>query len=731
MSRSRWSGVGAIVPACALLSASFALPVVAQTDDVGESGDRASGETIELIVVRARKRAEAEIDVPLSMSVIGGISSSALETGAEIAGNVANLDFATLPTPGTAYGNIRGIGPLGSPLNSLDNTIGFSVDGVPTSSLGFAPALLDVSQIEVARGPQTTLFGRNALAGAINVVTREPDGTREFGAMAEGGSHGHVLAEASAGGWLAEDMIAVRGVLRYQSHDGDVPNPITGGNDAEAELFAARVALRFTPGDTFFANLSARFEDDNRNNSFLILREAPDFPKGGSDIDNTGDREIFALSLRMEKEFSSLTLTSLTGLERIELLVESDDTDSFLFGAAFGLPPEFFIAPDVDRGLTEEVEYVFSQEIRLSSSAGNTVSWVAGVNYFRSDYAQDRVQTSQFFPTLNGTNDTDIISDTISAFADISIPLPMMPKLVLSGGLRVARDEQDINSTYVSNGFFGTVPTFSQDQQFSDTYLTGRAAVTYKWTPEFVTYVSASRGYTSGGFDRFTPDAAFGVADAPFSPSRIWTYELGMKASLLDGQARLSGSVFFNDVDDGQLSVFDSTTFLFSFANQDYETVGFELEGRITVVEGLVLNAGVGYNDSELKNVGAAAAAGAANGNRVPNNTEWSFNGGISYRFDADALGLPGEFALSADYQYSDDRFADIANLTTLPSFDLVNARIEWDVGRFGLYLFGSNLTDERPQYFGAAFGPGATGVVIGRARILGGGVNVEFSSGG
>lgn len=124
-----------------------------------------TGTVLDTITITARKRAESVHDVPISVTVkeSGDLAVGTIDTGADLARETPNFNFVDFAGPGGNYATMRGIGPLGSPLNSLDNTIGFSVDGVPTSSFGFSPTLMDVERVEVLRGPQGTMFGRNAL----------------------------------------------------------------------------------------------------------------------------------------------------------------------------------------------------------------------------------------------------------------------------------------------------------------------------------------------------------------------------------------------------------------------------------------------------------------------------------------------------------------------------------------------------------------------------------------
>lgn len=656
------------------------------------------------------------------------LPKSSIDPGADIARNTPNFNFVDFAGPGGNFGVMRGIGPLGSPLNSLDNTIGFSVDGVPTSSFGFAPTLIDVQRVEVLRGPQGTLFGRNALGGVVNVVNTPADGTREFRLNTEYGTEEHMLVEGIAGGWIIPDRLAARGVLRYQHFGGDIANPVLGRDEGAARVQAGRGTLAYTPDDTLSISLTGGFDLDKRTNPLYLLKEHPDFPTSGVDSPQYGRRNMGYGSLTVNKEFDRVALASITGYQYIRVKSVTDDTDAFVFGEAykdFGYRPEDFNDPDQEWGRSFETERLFTQEFRLSSLEDSAISWVAGLSYFRSDYVMDREQASNFFPTLNGTNDTDIVSQTWAAFGDVSVPL--FSRLTASGGLRLAHDRQTLDSRYVSNGYAGTVPSFGQRRSFDDTYMTGRAALSWKWSDDVLSYVSVARGYASGGFERYTSNASYGVAAEPFLPSTVWTYEIGTKAMLLDQRLELNTSVFYNDIKDGQLSTFDPVDFQFLFANQDYRSYGLELEAKLALSRHWKLSGGIGVTKAELTNVPRNATSGAVNGNGVPNTPTVTANLGVEYRHPATLFGRAGDITVSADYQYVGSREADIQNSFKLNPYHLVNARIGFQHDDSSIYLFARNLFDERPEFFGSTFGPTAHSLIIGRGRVIGIGASLAW----
>lgn len=673
---------------------------------------------LDAIVITGLKGKDPAKELPVSVSVIPGDGpvADAIDPGAAITRAAPNFYFGGFAQPGVDFVNMRGIGPLGQPSNSLDNSVGFSTNGAATTAFGFPPSLLDIERIEVIRGPQGTLFGRNALGGVVNVVTRPADGARELKIRGEVGNDGHHLAEIIAGGWLQENVLAGRFAARLNGVSGTIPNIVVGGEEGETRLAAARGTLSYTPTDDFRMNLILGFDAEQRHSNYNMLLETPGFPVSGADIIPDNRRKRGEATLEIQRDFEAATFTSLTNFQRIQLDGEVDTADDLVFQAVYGFTPPH----GADIALSRDTDTIFSQEFRLSSIEGEPVKWVAGINYFHSSYTSDRDQVSSYSPYSAGLFDTRIRSHTLAAFGDATVPLT--EALKVSGGLRLAHDRQSLDSDYTGIGFPGTVGGYTQTSSISDTYLTGRLAVSYDWTPDVMTYASVSRGYASGGFERYTLNNAVGRDSLPFRPSTGWTYEAGAKAELLDNRLSLSASVFFNDIKDGQLVGYDITSFpvTFQFVNQDYQTYGFEIEARAEILPNLHVGAGIGLTRSRLGDVTDTAAFGAKTGNRVPNSPDFTASVDISYRFQEN-------FYATAQYQYVGTRAMEIANTGTLPGYHMVNAKVGWSNADWEVYGFVNNLLDERPLNFGATYSPTAHSVAVGPGRTFGVGLSRSF----
>lgn len=692
---------------------------------------QAPGETIQLdtITITATKRPQADANLPMATTILSpeAVPPSSLDPIADVARQSPGTNFMDFGRFGESYMTMRGVGTLGTALNSLDSVIGLSVDGVPTTLSAISAPFLDVERIEVLRGPQGTTFGRNAFAGAINVVNTPADGKREFRIDAEGGTRGYGFVQGTAGGWLVQDKLAGRAALRIQNFNGDIPNVVIGGREGGAQLGSARGTLRFTPDQSLTIDITGAYSRDQRHNSAFILREQVRYPASGTDIRPQNEQVLASGSLKITKRFEPFILTSTTSYQDIKLSNLGDFTDSLLFSKATGFPAFVFNNPFTDKIYYEDRERIFNQEIRLNSHEGAPVQWVVGASYFRSDYETNRVYGTAFSPTLNGTFNNKIASETIAAFADATVPIGH--GFDLSGGLRIAHDRQTLRGNYVSNGFPGTVPALAQRNSFDDTYLTGRLALSYHWNDKAMSYISAARGYASGGFEKTTSFAGFGVLSTPFRPAKSWTYELGTKAEVADG-VRLNGAFFFNDVKDGQLSGFDPLTFLPFMTNQAYRSYGFEGSVNARLAEGLELTAGGAWIKSRVVDATAAAlASGVRNGNEVPQVPSFTANVALSYRVAAAPLGIPGYFNARAEYQFVGSRYSDVQNSpgAKMEAYHIVNGQIGWEKDNLKVYGFARNLLDERPLSYAFTYAPGATVNYVGRGRVIGVGTSVTW----
>lgn len=693
---------------------------------------RASEVTLdEIEVTTARKMEEKAIDVPLSTSKLSRseLTNLPIDAPGSLARSVPNLTYINIGDPTQSAYAIRGVGPLLRPLNSLDSTVSFNYDGAPTTLLGAGFIPVDLRDVEVLRGPQGTLYGRGSLAGAVNFTSNVPDGKTEAFTRLEAGNRGTFLNETVVGGTLQPETLFYRAGVRFSNFNGDLPNGIIGGRDGDQKVQAGRLSLRLLGQEGTTANLSGYYHNELGNVPQFVLRNGPNYryPTSGTDIHQKADREIAGLNLTVTRELDIGRLTAVTGFQHINALNLVDITDSYFYASLFGLPPSSFSNPFADKGRISQRETVFSQEMRINSHSDSAIKWVLGVNYFRSDYdiRQFKTLTALPSPLANGNFATQISSQTYGLFGEATVPIT--DKLYLTGGLRLAHDNQDYNNRYTPNGFPGTVPFFSQVGDFQDTYLVGRTALDYKWTPDFMTYVSLARGHSSGGFEQFASGSPLGQPSSPFKAATGWTYEGGFKAAFLDGRLNISAAGFFNDVKDGPTFSFDISTFGFRYVPYDYQTTGFESEAVYVLSDLVSVRGGVGFIDANLVDVPLSDTTGVKSGNTVPNIPRWNANAALDLKHPLALGDFTGHAFGRVEYQYVGVRAGDPANNFNLKPFNIVNLTAGIQNERFSLYGFARNLADVRYEAFGSYLSPTTIGLIVGQGRTFGAGLTVRL----
>ncbi|MGE6785862.1 TonB-dependent receptor [Ensifer adhaerens] len=711
-------------------SLALAALVVATTSLVSPNAraqqtDPADGTTIlDAITVTARRHSEDLQSVPISINVIESRDIdkiSPVTSNADIARSTPNFVMQEFGGPYANIGHIRGVGSL-FPLSPDDTSVSFNVDEIPMSAFGMPPSTLDVSRVEVLRGPQGTLYGRNSQGGAVNFISNRPEFAREFRLRGEVGTNGWHLGEMIANTPLIDDVLAGRLALQYSDRDGDISNVVQGGKDGAITVSAARGSVLWEPT----AETSVLFDlNYNRNDDSIplwVLRNADCYPCSGLNPRNDFTREQYGANLRIEHDFDSFRLTSISSIQSFDSHQVMDLADGLIFGGSVNGPGE-------DMSRVDLAEKTIFQELRLSSHDEDHVQWTAGINYFQSNFDMFRWAknlTNPSFYTYGGRLSTDMLTRSYAAFGEASIPLT--DRLTGLVGARLTHEEKRITYDFVGEGLAGTVGSFRQDSSYGDTFATGRVGVSFKWTEDLLTYATIGRGAVAGGFPWVPYNVPFGIKEADFPTSLSWTYETGFKATFWDGRATLNGSLFYNDVKDGHLLAFDPSFFGFTVATLDYESYGGELEARVQATDGLTLFGGIGYTHATFGTIPQPNLTGARSGGRVPGIPQFTGHIGTEYRIDADRLGLnEGEFYLNASYQYVGSRPVDVKRTFDLDSYGVVNTRLGWEGERAEVYLFANNLLDERYEVIGASYGPGLDLVRPGVGRTVGLGASVRF----
>ena len=677
------------------------------------------------ITVEARRREERLIDVPVAATVVDEfqVEERRIRDVEDLARQVPSFELTTFgDDPRSALPVIRGVGALSSVLTPNNNTVPTIVDGAPLPGFAASLQLLDAGQIEVLRGPQGTFFGRNSIGGAVNVTSLRPSASLERSLAAEIGTEWYRSVTARVSGPLT-DSLGGRLALRYQGQEDYLDNEQPNESDLGAfNVAAAAGQLHWNRSEATEINLSTRYELDQRDTGFALrLRD--------SDVFQTEpffERHVALATLNVTHELDQLALHSVTNFTYYDLDIDSDATDGILFNRLLGLPPEAFI-PQEDLTQTDEQEFQIYQEFRASSLPEADLSWVVGSVISYNYFNEQTFGVSTIFPSTNGDRDVDLTTRSYSVFGDISVPV--FDRWELGGGLRYTHEVILFDHSYVGNGAPGTVDFFAQDDDRRFNLIAGRVSLAFQPTDDSLLYASVSRGGKSGGFPRFTNNAAFGIPENSFNETINLAYEVGAKADVLDGRVSLSMAGFFNDIKDEAIGVFDPTTFTFPIENLDIQTYGVEAEVSARLPHGFDLAGGVTFTEGEITGVPEGSPTGAEVGNPVPNVPRVSGSVSLSYRGAPDFLGLGPNQDLSAFFGYSHTgpRAAEVTDSFQLDAQHVLDARVGLSLGSVDVYAFGENLLGDVLEQQGVVIAPGVFSVLPARGRTVGVGVSLQF----
>ncbi|MEZ5737444.1 MAG: TonB-dependent receptor [Novosphingobium sp.] len=653
------------------------------------------------ITVTARKREERLIDVPISVTALSGEALEARQINdvTSLVGKTPSLySSSNLLSPGKDFINlvIRGIGAqsAGTP------AVATIVDGVYVPALSFDIGFMDVERVEVLRGPQGTLFGRNTEGGALNIVLRRPDEFARGKVALSYDTFNTVRAQAALSGPLADTIFAAAS-LDFENSDGYLDNPVLPAQNGlsgtvpadDFRKFSGRLALRFKPTDTLDINVTIDGSDRKG------LDGLPGVPRG---CDCYDVRSEFQIDARYKNYGGALTvdwdlgfgeLTSITGYRKV--------TSSLPFD--FDGSPEF--TDNVHDLQTRQS--TFSEELRLAgTSFDDQFDWIIGGYLFREKHLQlrryDLRNILQFPGGITVFNqDQDLKRDGWALFADGTYTL--FDKLDLNVGVRYGREtaKSDIVLDFVIYDLLGPGLDYAAagmaTGKLTEDSFTPSASLTYRWSRYFSTYARYARGFRAGGFPLAPADTA---TNLPFHGEKTENFELGAKANLFGGMLSFDAALYLINLTNQQVS-----SILFLNGDPDLPVAavvnagksrskGFEFSSTVRPVNGLTLSADVGYVQAKYREYIDTVGASRA-GERFPFVPEWTVNASATYRFPVtDAIDLE----LFGSYRYVSDILSgsgvDIDVQFPVKGYSIGDIRASLISDPWKLDFFVDNVTD-------------------------------------
>ena len=695
-----------ILPALAITPLGLPVAVLAQAAQL----------ELEEVVVTARKREETQQDTPLSITTF---DQESMEQA-----NMLDLRDIGKYTPGmsfTSYGMgsseagaifVRGVGQSDH-MVTTDPGVGLYIDGVYMGrNMGAALDILDLERVEVLRGPQGTLFGKNTIGGAVNVVSRKPT-------FENGGSLGLTAGEderinVEASGELAvSDNLALKGSILYKHRDGVGKQVFTGDEAGDEDSLSFRAQLYWQGETARFSLVADGFNADQGAVPHTLYAHAPWLGIGtcytetapgmyaicaaGTEVDRYDnyslddldtEQDSYGIAATWEWDISeNLSIKSITAYRDMDYVgnLEFDGSPTTLLYYH-------------ETGASDQ----FSQELQLFGN-NETYRWIAGLYYFTEE--GHNLQDDDVFFSLDQRR-SKVETDSYAVFAQASVDLN--PLFSVTGGVRYTREDKDYELYYQrlragapaqqalldgGESIYLIPPTELDDSWDS---VSGTAGINYHVHEDVMLYATYSRGFRSGGFN-----ARPGNPDSVniYDPEHVNVYEAGMKSELLNKRLRLNLAFYMNDYEDYQAQVNQlANAFVTRTLNAaEAEINGVELEVAVLLSTWLRVDGTYAYTDAEISEVDIDPSLNANfdKGHRLPYTSKHTWS--LSPQLD---LPLPaGNLEVRADYSYRSSFYGQISNHQEerQDGYGLVNAQIQYRApgDRWSVALYGINLADE------------------------------------
>lgn len=687
---NRNSRVQSLVRIGGLSAISMALLGTAQAEDVSK---------LETIVVTAQKREQSILEVPVAVSAV---SAEALEAAGvtrldDLSSAFPNVYLNTNNSLRTTSISIRGV--ASNPNNpGVDQGVGVFVDGVyqsrPTT---INTNIYDLERVEVIRGPQGALYGKNTIAGAVNLISKLPGEKSGIEGAVSIGDYDAVTMFGAAD-LVVSDSARARVSVSSQRRSGFTENAVTGTDLDDVDGTSFRFAVVLDPSENFSVILRGDAAEDRTNmgpneilsNGVLAgtpLADAdPEDRTVSNDFDSVQNRDLWGTSLQADWTLDAGTLTSLTAFREYQWYNAADN--------------DFTVLNQLRSGITEE-QNQFSQELRFTSEKGERFDYLVGAYYLKESLST--VSNAVIGPDLGvypAETPIDIFADleTTSYAAFGQLNYHFNPQFGLTAAIRASKDQKDVVHSSIGDPF-GAILQTSPVRTLSREDEEWTPSISLNWTPadNMLLYASYARGYKSGGYNVFSISP---TNDNEYRPEFVNNYELGAKSTLAGGAVYVAAAAFFLDYTDLQVNqlvnVGGVPTFTTSNA-AEAESWGVELEATWEATDALRFTAAYGYLNGEFSDFQNATSSGADySGNRLPEAPEHSLSLNGDYR---NRLSDTLDFVAHADTSYRSELYFSPGNDPdySQDAVTLVNSRIGIAASddSWSLMLWGRNLTDE------------------------------------
>ena len=709
------------------------------------SAPAAVSDQVEEITVTAQRRSESLQDVPIAVTAITAARLEAL-------GIVSTVNLAEV-TPGlsvpadTGYfqPHIRGVG-TSSTGAGVENPVALYVDGVyianPPSELF---SLNNIDRIEVDKGPQGTLFGRNATGGLIQVITRDPQQTAHLNADVSYGNYRDVVGRVYATDGLTDTLSADVAVRYEHQGDGFGHNFFDGSEIGKLPHdLTIRSKFLFEPSSDTQARLTLDYED--RASSLFMTHLSPQYPgtfntpffggpypQGGPFDQNENDSFQSTLqgggaSLQINQNLGAVTLESISAVRK----------STYFFAEGLDFTPQPILA-----AAAHQADQQGSQELQISGNNTGKLKWTGGLYYFYAKAGFDPFDID-FGPTLaSPVPDVPVTSrlsdaqltNSAAGYGQASYEIVENTNLTLGGRYTYERKSVDGLSTFIVGGFPVSTtpypaPVSGIPSRITFDNFSYRIALDHKFSSDILGYVSYSTGFKSGGFNLAS------AGNPPYKPEDIKATEVGMKTELFERRLRLNVSAFNYLYDNIQVGQYRNNTEIVVNGAQA-KMYGADVDAQVAVVGGFTLNGGFSYiharftqypDASFINPVGTCVprpggvCTASAAGYNLPDTPTTTFNLGGDYKWT-----LPvGSITVNANYFHSSGYFAAPDNVAVQNAYGLTNASLMWSdqSDRVTAGLYGRNLSN---TVYAASLSEGQSGAALSRGLPRTYGVTIGY----
>ena len=703
---------------------------------------------LEEIIVTAQKRRENIQTVPIAITAVTSerLENVGITNTQDLARVVPGLVVES--SLGGTKARLRGVGTAATGVGT-ENSVATYIDGVYILSLsGALVQLNNIEQVEVLKGPQGTLFGRNATGGVINIRTRDPSQEPGGDFTLRYGNYNTTAGQAYLTGGITENLAADLAGFFSEQGDGWGDNLANGKDANSMDEYAVRSKWLFEPGERDQLRLIGDYSvaDGNRYNSFrpvkgtsnnygpgnTLAAQRPDlapyvgppgsnlplvpfaevgdpyaFDGGFYDIDMlTQPRYRFKTgggSLQWDHDFDGLKLTSITAYRRARTTLANN----------FAPVPAFRSLGGIRQKDTQ-----FSQELQLGSADGATIPWVAGLYYLdgKGFNPEVSIEGTTLTPLESLRFISTVTTKSGAVFGQATAPLWQGGHL--TAGLRYTIERRGIEGETILTalpdfgGFSLVTGVTDEDKVFKK--MTWRLALDQNLTPDVMAYVSYNRGFKSGLFNGIPANPE------PIEPEVLDAFEVGLKTELFDRRIRLNVAGFYYDYKNLQVTLYTPVSSILDNGARA-RAYGGDIDLAASLNSNLSIFAGATLMHSEFRSYDAAAflvpqpvsaggginaTLGSAKGNKLPYTPDFTFNVGSSYT----APLAKGEININLNYSYSDKWFAGPDNILAQPSYGLLDAGATYTLpgGNVSLGVWARNLTDEKYYVsLGAQANPG------------------------